>query len=61
VVDGGELPGIASAVVDLRGVAEGGPALLVRPGPDPDAVARALAEAGCTLEGSHHDAGGSSA
>ena len=61
VVDGGPLPGTASAVVDLRGVAEGGPALLVRPGPDPAAVAGALAEAGCTLEGlSHSDPGGSS-
>jgi len=62
VVDAGELPGTASAVVDLRGVAEGGPALLVRSGRDPEAVARALAEAGCTLDGlNHHDAGGSSA
>ncbi|HEX2507029.1 MAG TPA: Sua5/YciO/YrdC/YwlC family protein [Miltoncostaeaceae bacterium] len=50
VVDGGRLPGTASAVVDLRGVAEGGPALLVRPGPAPDAVAASLAEAGCTLD-----------
>lgn len=48
-VDGGRLPGTASAVVDLRGVADGEPALLVRPGPDPAAVQRALAEAGCTL------------
>ncbi|HSJ73088.1 MAG TPA: Sua5/YciO/YrdC/YwlC family protein [Miltoncostaeaceae bacterium] len=61
VVDGGPLPGTASAVVDLRGVAEGGPALLVRPGPDPEAVARALAGAGCTLDPADHDARGAPA
>jgi len=61
VVDGGTLPGAASAVVDLRGVADGGPALLVRPGPDPEGVARALAGAGCTLASDDNDARGSSA
>lgn len=48
-LDMGELPGVASAVVDLRAVARGGAARLVRPGPDPSAVAEALAAAGCTL------------
>jgi L-threonylcarbamoyladenylate synthase len=41
-LDAGELPGTASAVVDLREVAAGGPARLIRPGPDPEAVAAAL-------------------
>jgi tRNA A37 threonylcarbamoyladenosine synthetase subunit TsaC/SUA5/YrdC len=49
-VDGGRLPGTASAVVDLRAVPEGGPARLLRPGPDPDGVAAALAAAGAALE-----------
>jgi L-threonylcarbamoyladenylate synthase len=48
-VDGGRLPGTASAVVDLRPLAEGGDALLVRPGPDPEGVARALAASGAGL------------
>jgi L-threonylcarbamoyladenylate synthase len=48
-VDLGELPGVASAVVDLRPVARGGSARLVRPGPDPAFVAGALAAVGCTL------------
>jgi L-threonylcarbamoyladenylate synthase len=61
VLDAGPLPGVASAVVDLRAVAGGGPAALVRPGPDPAAVAAALAGAGCTLEASEHDARGASA
>jgi L-threonylcarbamoyladenylate synthase len=62
VVDAGPLPGTASAVVDLRGVTAGGPALLVRPGPDPGAVERALAGVGCTLVlNDDHDARGSSA
>jgi L-threonylcarbamoyladenylate synthase len=56
-IDGGRLPGAASAVVDLRGVAAREPAVLLRPGPDPEAVARALAGAGCTLVSDHHDAG----
>ena len=56
VVNSGALPGTASAVVDLRGVADGGPALLVRPGPDPEGVARALAGAGCTLVPDDDDA-----
>jgi len=45
-VDAGELPGTASAVVDLREVAGGGPARLLRPGPDPEAVAAALDHVG---------------
>jgi tRNA A37 threonylcarbamoyladenosine synthetase subunit TsaC/SUA5/YrdC len=49
-VDGGRLPGVASAVVDLRPLAAGRPARLVRPGADPDAVAVALAGAGAPLE-----------
>jgi L-threonylcarbamoyladenylate synthase len=62
VVDAGPLPGTASAVVDLRGVAGGNPAVLVRPGLDPGAVERALAGAGCTLvQNDDHDARGSSA
>ena len=61
-LDAGPLPGTASAVVNLRPVAAGGPAVLVRPGPDPAAVERALAGVGCTLVGDDHDdAGGSSA
>jgi L-threonylcarbamoyladenylate synthase len=46
VVDEGRLPGTASAVVDLRPVANGGDAALVREGPDPEAVARALGALG---------------
>lgn len=49
VLDAGPLPGTASAVVDLRPLVDGAPALLVRPGPDPVGVRRALAAAGCTL------------
>jgi L-threonylcarbamoyladenylate synthase len=45
-LDRGPLPGTASAVVDLRDVAAGGPARLLRPGPDPGAVATALDAAG---------------
>lgn len=45
-LDMGVLPGTASAVVDLREVAAGGPARLLRPGPDPDAVVAALAPSG---------------
>lgn len=48
-VDAGELPGTASAVVDLREVEAGGPARLVRPGPDPDAVAAALGRVGVAV------------
>lgn len=44
VVDAGLLPGVASSVVDLRPIAAGGPARLVRAGPDPERVAEALAE-----------------
>jgi L-threonylcarbamoyladenylate synthase len=46
VVDEGRLPGTASAVVDLRAVDGGGEAVLVREGPDPEAVARALGSVG---------------
>jgi L-threonylcarbamoyladenylate synthase len=60
VIDAGPLPGVASAVVDLRSVAGGGPATLVRPGSDPSAVEAALAGAGCTLDLSEHDAAGAS-
>jgi L-threonylcarbamoyladenylate synthase len=49
-VDGGRLPGTASAVVDLRGIAGGGPARLVRPGPEPAAVDAALRGAGLVVE-----------
>jgi L-threonylcarbamoyladenylate synthase len=45
-VDAGTLPGTASAVVDLRPVPGGGDAVLVRPGPDPEALRRTLAAAG---------------
>jgi L-threonylcarbamoyladenylate synthase len=45
-LDAGELPGTASAVVDLREVAGGGAARLLRPGPDPDGVVAALAPVG---------------
>lgn len=48
-VDAGDLPGTASAVVDLREVAAGGPARLLRPGPDPEAVAAALAPLGIAV------------
>lgn len=45
-VDAGDLPGTASAVVDLRPVPGGGDAVLVRPGPDPEALRSTLAAAG---------------
>lgn len=45
-VDGGPLPGTASAVVDLREVGAGGPARLLRPGADPAAVEEAVASTG---------------
>lgn len=45
-LDAGALPGTASAVIDLRSVASGGDAALIRPGPDPDAVERSLAAVG---------------
>jgi L-threonylcarbamoyladenylate synthase len=48
-VDGGPLPGTPSAVVDLRPVASGGAARLIRPGPDPRAARAALAGAGVDL------------
>jgi L-threonylcarbamoyladenylate synthase len=49
VVDAGPLPGTASAVVDLRPLEGGGAPVLMRPGPDPDAVARALAAVGAEV------------
>lgn len=50
VLDAGRLPGTASAVVDLRPAAAGGPALLVRPGPEPRRVVAALRAAGVALD-----------
>lgn len=49
-LDLGRLPGTASAVVDLRPVASGAAARLLRAGPDPVALAGVLAAAGCSLE-----------
>jgi tRNA A37 threonylcarbamoyladenosine synthetase subunit TsaC/SUA5/YrdC len=49
VVDAGPLPGTASAVVDLRPVDGGGEAVLVRPGPDPAGLARALEAVGAPV------------
>lgn len=49
-VDGGPLPGTASAVVDLRSVADLKQALLIRPGPDPDAVRARLRRIGIDLQ-----------
>lgn len=54
-LDAGRLPGTASAVVDLRAVPDGGEAVLLRQGPDPAGVARALAAAGVTLAGGYPD------
>jgi len=48
-LDLGAVPGTPSAVVDLREVAGGGPARLVRPGPEPGAVEAAIAAAGVPL------------
>ena len=48
-LDLGALPGTPSAVVDLREVGAGGPARLVRPGPEPGAVEAAIAAAGVPL------------
>lgn len=48
-LDAGALPGIASAVVDLRPLGDGEPARLVRTGPDPDAVTAALADVSVRL------------
>jgi tRNA threonylcarbamoyl adenosine modification protein (Sua5/YciO/YrdC/YwlC family) len=49
-LDAGRLPGTASAVVDLRPLAQGGAAVLIRPGPDPDALRARLALRGISLE-----------
>lgn len=51
--DAGRLPGIASAVVDLRPLEGGGAARLLRPGPDPASLEGALAAVGCSLERAH--------
>jgi tRNA threonylcarbamoyl adenosine modification protein (Sua5/YciO/YrdC/YwlC family) len=51
-LDAGRLPGTASAVVDLRPLAEGGAAVLIRPGPDPDAVRARLARHGVAVQAS---------
>ena len=51
-LDAGRLPGTASAVVDLRPVAQGGAAILIRPGPDPDALRARLAERGVAVQAS---------
>jgi L-threonylcarbamoyladenylate synthase len=48
--DAGRLPGTASAVVDLRRVAGGGPAVLIRSGPRPAGVAAALTGVGVSLD-----------
>lgn len=47
--DAGLLPGTASAVVDLRAVPDRGPAVLLRPGPDPEDVIRRLGDIGVAL------------
>jgi L-threonylcarbamoyladenylate synthase len=47
--DAGRLPGTASAVVDLRPLAGGGEAVLVRPGPDPEDVHARLGAVGAGL------------
>jgi L-threonylcarbamoyladenylate synthase len=46
VLDAGQLPGTASAIVDLREVARSGRATLLRPGPNPAAVVRQLTNVG---------------
>ena len=43
VLDGGELPGTPSTVVDLRAYERGGEPLVVRPGAVPEAVVRLAA------------------
>lgn len=45
----GRLPGTASAVVDLRGIARGGSATLIRPGADPVGVSRRLESVGIAV------------
>lgn len=47
--DAGRLPGVASAVVDLRPLTEGSAAKLLRDGPDPAAVRAALDGVGVEL------------
>ena len=44
VVDGGELAGTPSTVVDLRGYEQRGELVVVRPGAVPEAVLRSMAE-----------------
>lgn len=64
VLDLGTLPGIASAVVDLRALAAGGDAVLVRPGHDPRGLGRTLDGVGVVLrtvyprDDDHHPEGG---
>jgi L-threonylcarbamoyladenylate synthase len=50
VLDVGPLPGMASAVVDLRPITSTGRAVLLRQGPSVAAVQRALAAVGVALE-----------
>lgn len=47
VLDIGELPGVASAVVDLR---QPGRAILLRPGPNPQVLSERLAEYGIAVD-----------
>jgi L-threonylcarbamoyladenylate synthase len=49
IIDAGPLPGTASAVVDLRPLEDGRATVLVRPGPDPAAVERALRAVGARV------------
>ncbi len=49
VWDAGRLGGTASAVVDMRPVVSGDPAVLLRPGVDPDALREALTRVGVGL------------
>lgn len=51
IVERGRLGPHSSTVVDLRALSEAGPARLVRPGPDADAVVRSLAELGVAVLG----------
>ena len=59
VVDVGRLPGIASAVVDLRPVEHGAMPIVLRPGADPERLLRFLSEhsgLGQPDEGHHQSA-----
>ncbi len=48
-LNAGRLPGVASTVVDLRHVARGEPAMLIRQGADPVGVRRRLQSAGIAV------------